>query len=190
MAGQSKERLGYVDALRGVAIVLMVLVHGARAFIDPSYDGGCEPADASAMENLAMGAFLRRDKDGAAQDMERVFELFPVLKERRNQLGGTLSGGEQQMLAIGRALMSRPELLLLDEPSLGLAPKLVETIFETIQEINKAGTTIFLVEQNAQMALTVSNEGYVMETGSIVLADKAAALLANDQVRKAYLGEE
>ncbi|MEE4265151.1 MAG: ABC transporter ATP-binding protein [Desulfobacteraceae bacterium] len=143
----------------------------------------------SCRENLEMGAFLRKDKDGVANDLEQVFELFPVLKDRMQQLGGTLSGGEQQMLAIGRALMSRPQLLLLDEPSLGLAPKLVEKIFETIIEINKSGVTIFLVEQNAHMALTISNTGFVMETGRIVLTDKAAALLENEQVKKAYLGE-
>jgi branched-chain amino acid transport system ATP-binding protein len=143
----------------------------------------------STMENLEMGAFLRRDKAEVANDLERVFELFPVLKDRMHQLGGTLSGGEQQMLAIGRALMSRPELLLLDEPSLGLAPKLVEKIFETVLEINKSGVTIFLVEQNAHMALTISSTGYVMETGRVVLTDKASALLENEQVKKAYLGE-
>jgi branched-chain amino acid transport system ATP-binding protein len=140
-------------------------------------------------ENLEMGAFLRKDKTDVEQDLEWVFSLFPVLKDRMRQLGGTLSGGEQQMLAIGRALMSRPELLLLDEPSLGLAPKLVEKIFETILEINKSGVTIFLVEQNAHMALTISGTGYVMETGRVVLTDKASALLENEQVKKAYLGE-
>ena len=143
----------------------------------------------STMENLEMGAFLRRDKVEVANDLERVFKLFPVLKNRMHQLGGTLSGGEQQMLAIGRALMSRPQLLLLDEPSLGLAPKLVERIFETVLEINNSGVTIFLVEQNAQMALTISSTGFVMETGRIVLTDKASALLENEQVKKAYLGE-
>jgi branched-chain amino acid transport system ATP-binding protein len=141
------------------------------------------------MENLDLGAYLRKDKAGVKEDIDRVFSLFPVLRERSNQAGGTLSGGEQQMLAIGRALMSRPELLLLDEPSLGLAPKLVEKIFETILEINKSGVTIFLVEQNAHMALTISGTGYVMETGSVILTDKAAALLENEQVKKAYLGE-
>jgi len=143
----------------------------------------------SVRENLEMGAFLRKDKDGIREDMEKVFALFPVLKDRVNQIGGTLSGGEQQMLAIGRSLMSRPRLLLLDEPSLGLAPKIVEQIFEIIVEINKSGTTIFLVEQNAHMALTISDIGYVMETGRITLTDDADALLTNDEVKKAYLGE-
>lgn len=141
------------------------------------------------LENLEMGAFLRTDKESVAEDMEWVFSLFPVLKERTGQLGGTLSGGEQQMLAIGRGLMSRPELLLLDEPSLGLAPKLVERIFETVIEINNRGVTIFLVEQNAHMALNISDTGYVMETGRIVLTDKADALLQNEKVKKAYLGD-
>ena len=143
----------------------------------------------STYENLQMGAFLRKDKAEIENDLEWVFSLFPRLKDRTGQLGGTLSGGEQQMLAIGRALMSRPELLLLDEPSLGLAPKLVEKIFETLLEINKSGVTIFLVEQNAHMALTISATGYVMETGRVVLTDKASALLENEQVKKAYLGE-
>jgi len=140
-------------------------------------------------ENLQMGAFLRKDKEGVARDLDWVFGLFPVLKDRTRQLAGTLSGGEQQMLAIGRALMSRPSLLLLDEPSLGLAPKLVEKIFETVLEINKTGVTIFLVEQNAHLALSISSSGYVMETGRIVLSDKAGELLENEQVKKAYLGE-
>jgi branched-chain amino acid transport system ATP-binding protein len=143
----------------------------------------------SVLENLEMGAFLRKDKDGIAEDMEWVFSLFPVLEDRSSQLGGTLSGGEQQMLAIGRSMMSRPELLLLDEPSLGLAPKIVERIFETLIEINRRGTTIFLVEQNAHMALSISGAGYVMETGRVILEDKASRLLENEQVKKAYLGE-
>jgi branched-chain amino acid transport system ATP-binding protein len=141
------------------------------------------------MENLDLGAYLRKDKDGIKQDINRVFELFPVLHERSNQAGGTLSGGEQQMLAIGRALMARPKLLLLDEPSLGLAPILVDAIFEIIRQINNQGTTILLVEQNAQLALQFSNRGYVIETGEIALADKSAQLLKNEQVKKAYLGE-
>ncbi|GAP63579.1 branched-chain amino acid transport system ATP-binding protein [Ardenticatena maritima] len=142
------------------------------------------------LENLEMGAYTRNDPQGIAEDLERVFELFPRLKERRNQQGGTLSGGEQQMLAIGRALMARPKLLLLDEPSMGLAPVLVETIFETIVEINKQGTTILLVEQNALMALEVAHRGYVLQTGQIVLEGPAQELAASEMVRKAYLGEE
>lgn len=143
----------------------------------------------SVMENLDMGAYLRKDRAGVKEDIERVFELFPVLQERQKQHGGTLSGGEQQMLAIGRALMSRPKLLLLDEPSLGLAPIVVDSIFETIKQINEQGTTILLVEQNAQIALQLSQRGYVLETGEIALADTSAELLANEKVRQAYLGE-
>lgn len=141
-------------------------------------------------ENLDMGAFSRQDKDEISQDLERVFTLFPRLKERRTQVAGTLSGGEQQMLATGRALMAHPRLLLMDEPSMGLAPVLVEDIFDTILEINKEGTTILLVEQNAQMALSVSDRGYVMQTGEIVLHDTADNLRENEMVQKAYLGIE
>ena len=138
-------------------------------------------------ENLAMGAFAR-DDDGIAGDLERQYETFPRLKERRAQTAGTLSGGEQQMLAIGRALMARPRLLLLDEPSLGLAPLLVREIFKTSVEINRRGVTVLLVEQNAHMALGVARRGYVLETGRVVLEDEAARLLANEDVKKAYLG--
>ena len=141
-------------------------------------------------ENLKMGAYTRTDKEALRADMERVFELFPRLKERAKQVSGTLSGGEQQMLAIGRALMASPRLLLLDEPSMGLAPLLVETIFDTIRAINAQGTTILLVEQNASIALSLAQRGYVLETGKIVLQDTAEALQANEMVRKAYLGEE
>jgi branched-chain amino acid transport system ATP-binding protein len=141
-------------------------------------------------ENLEMGAFQRSDRAGIREDMDRVFELFPRLAERRNQKAGTMSGGEQQMCAIGRALMARPSLLLLDEPSMGLAPIFVERIFETIVEVNKQGTTILLVEQNALMALDVASRGYVLETGKVVLADEASALAQNEQVRKTYLGEQ
>ena len=141
------------------------------------------------MENLDLGAYLRKDKAGIKEDLDRVFDLFPVLRERSSQAGGTLSGGEQQMLAIGRALMARPKLLLLDEPSLGLAPILVDAIFEIIRHINNQGTTILLVEQNAQLALQFSHRGYVIETGEIALADNSADLLQNEQVKKAYLGE-
>jgi len=140
------------------------------------------------LENLEMGAYLRHDREGVAEDLERVFGLFPRLKERLSQQGGTLSGGEQQMLAMGRALMSRPSLLLMDEPSMGLAPLLVERIFELIQQINRQGTTIFMVEQNANMALSIADRGYVLQTGRIVLADTAENLLQNEMMRKAYLG--
>jgi branched-chain amino acid transport system ATP-binding protein len=141
-------------------------------------------------ENLEMGAFGRNDKPGIAEDVERVYALFPRLRERIVQKGGTLSGGEQQMLAIGRALMARPSVLLLDEPSMGLAPVLVEQIFEIIKDINKQGTTILLVEQNALMALGVATRGYVLQTGAIVLEDSAKALSENEMVQKAYLGLE
>ena len=141
-------------------------------------------------DNLEMGAYGRRVRTTVlSEDFDRVFSLFPVLKERLKQAGGTLSGGEQQMLAIGRALMARPRLLLLDEPSMGLAPQLVDLIFSIIVEINRQGTSILLIEQNAQMALQTAHRGYVIESGEIVLQDDAAKLLGNDQVRKAYLGE-
>jgi branched-chain amino acid transport system ATP-binding protein len=143
----------------------------------------------SVTENLEMGAFQRSDRSEIRQDMDHVFELFPRLHERRNQKAGTMSGGEQQMCAIGRALMARPKLLLLDEPSLGLAPIFVERIFEIVKTINQEGTSILLVEQNALMALDAANRGYVLETGRIVLADDAASLKTNEEVRKTYLGE-
>jgi branched-chain amino acid transport system ATP-binding protein len=143
----------------------------------------------SVTENLEMGAFQRTDKSAFKEDMDRVFELFPRLAERRHQKAGTMSGGEQQMCAIGRALMARPKLLMLDEPSMGLAPIFVERIFETIVEVNKQGTSILLVEQNALMALDVAKRGYVLETGHVALADEAKALAQNPEVRKTYLGE-
>lgn len=145
-------------------------------------------ANLTVMENLEMGAYTRKDKGGIAADLDHVFQLFPRIKERQKQLAGTLSGGEQQMLAISRALMGRPKLLLLDEPSLGLAPQIVNTIFSIIQKINKDGATILLVEQNAFQALKISHRGYVVETGSIVLEGKGSDLLTNEQVRAAYLG--
>jgi branched-chain amino acid transport system ATP-binding protein len=144
----------------------------------------------SVLENLELGAFVRADRDGIAADLERVFTLFPRLRERVAQKGGTLSGGEQQMLAMGRALMARPALLLLDEPSMGLSPILVEAIFRIVQDINRQGTTILLVEQNARMALRVAHRGYVIQTGRIALQDTGAALLRSDLVRKSYLGEK
>jgi len=142
------------------------------------------------LENLEMGAYTRKTKEGFDDDLERVFGLFPRLKERISQKGGTLSGGEQQMLAMGRALMARPRILLLDEPSMGLSPLLVELIFDIIVTINKEGTTILLVEQNALMALTIANRGYVIQTGEIILSDDAAKLKENEMVRKSYLGIE
>ena len=145
-------------------------------------------ANLTVEDNLELGAYRRRDRAEIAKDRQTVFELFPRLQERRRQNAGTLSGGEQQMLAIGRALMSRPRLLLLDEPSLGLAPLLVREIFRTIEEINRQGVTILLVEQNAHMALGIARRGYVLETGRVRLEDGAKALLANEEVRRAYLG--
>jgi branched-chain amino acid transport system ATP-binding protein len=142
----------------------------------------------SVLENLEMGAFTRRDADGVRKDIERVFELFPILAERRAQAGGTLSGGEQQMLAVGRALMTRPKLLVLDEPSLGLAPLIVKKIFDVIAELNREGVTVLLVEQNARMALKLANRGYVLETGEITISASAQELLEDARVASAYLG--
>lgn len=145
-------------------------------------------ADMTVLENLEMGAYLRKDKNAIKEDLEKVYNSFPVLKDRLSQLAGTLSGGEQQMLAMGRAIMSRPKLLLLDEPSMGLAPIFVKEIFNIIQEINKQGTTILLVEQNAMMALKIADYAYVLETGKIVEEGKASELLQKDTIKKAYLG--
>jgi len=156
--------------------------------VSQSPEGRMVFAKLSVEDNLELGAYRRRDRDGIKQDYEKVFRLFPRLLERRKQLSGTLSGGEQQMLAMGRALMSRPRVLLLDEPSLGIAPLLVRDIFKTIGEINREGTTVLLVEQNAHMALGIAQRGYVLETGRVVLEDTAAKLAANDEVRAAYLG--
>ncbi len=145
-------------------------------------------ASQTVKENLELGAYLRKDKDGIKETLDHVYELFPRLKERENQLAGTLSGGEQQMLAMGRALMSKPKVLLLDEPSMGLSPLLVKEIFAIIKEINKAGTTVFVVEQNAKMALEIANRAYVMETGKIVLSGTGEELISSNEVQKAYLG--
>lgn len=142
----------------------------------------------SVMENLEMGAFTRKDKQGIKQDYEKVFSMFPRLKERKNQMAGTLSGGEQQMLAIGRALMMRPKLILLDEPSMGLAPIIVQEIFDIIKDINKSGTTVLLVEQNANMALSIADRAYVIQNGAIALEGLSSDLLKNEEVKKAYLG--
>jgi branched-chain amino acid transport system ATP-binding protein len=141
------------------------------------------------LENLEMGAFTRHDRQGIEEDLERVYALFPRVKERHGQLAGTLSGGEQQMVAMGRALMARPRLLCMDEPSMGLSPAYVEQVFEIIQAINKQGTTIFVVEQNAAMALSIAHRGYVLQTGEVVLSGTAQSLLANEMVQQAYLGE-
>ena len=145
--------------------------------------------DMTVLENLKIGAYLRKDKDGIAKDLQWVYDLFPRLKEREWQLAGTLSGGEQQMLAVGRALMSRPKLLLLDEPSLGLAPLVVQDIFSIIREINNQGVTVLLIEQNANMALKIADLAYVLETGNITMSGTGAELLANDKVKEAYLGK-
>jgi branched-chain amino acid transport system ATP-binding protein len=156
--------------------------------VSQSPEGRMVFANLSVEDNLELGAYRRRDRAAIREDRDRVFQLFPRLLERRKQLSGTLSGGEQQMLAIGRALMSRPRVLLLDEPSLGIAPLLVRDIFKNIVEINRRGTTVLLVEQNAHMALSIAQRGYVLETGRVVLEDAAANLAANDEVRAAYLG--
>lgn len=171
------EAISHLPSHRIVALGISQVPEGRRIF-----------ANLTVRENLEMGAYLRRDRRGVAEDLDRVYTLFPRLKERQKQVAGTLSGGEQQMLAIGRGLMAHPTLLLLDEPSMGLAPLLVKEIFAIIREINAAGTTILLVEQNAHMALSVAHRAYVLETGRIVLGGRAQELACNEQVRKAYLG--
>ena len=188
--------LGMVRALRGTVSfdgrrIDRVPTHRiARLGIAQSPEGRRIFAPMTVLENLELGAFSRADREAIPRDLEHVLTLFPRLRDRLQQKGGTLSGGEQQMLAMGRALMARPEMLLLDEPSMGLSPILVETIFEIIRSINRLGTTILLVEQNARMALRVAHRGYVIQTGRIVLQDAASALLHSDVVRKAYLGEK
>jgi len=185
--GLNRPRSGSV-VLNGVALEKMPTDQIVTQGVSQAPEGRQIFPRMSVQENLEMGAYQRKDKDGIQKDMERVFELFPRLKERFKQAGGTLSGGEQQMLAIGRAMMARPKVLMLDEPSMGLAPILVEQIFEIIKEINEQGSTILLVEQNAMMALSVASRGYVLETGSIVLAGTAEELKNNKQVQDTYLG--
>jgi branched-chain amino acid transport system ATP-binding protein len=188
--------IGLVRALRGT-----VTFSGRRIDQEPTHriarlgiaqspEGRRIFAAMTVLENLELGAFARTDREAIPQDLERVLALFPRLRDRLAQKGGTLSGGEQQMLAMGRALMAKPDMLLLDEPSMGLSPILVEAIFDIIRSINQLGTTILLVEQNARMALRVAHRGYVIQTGRIVLQDAASALLRSDLVRKAYLGEK
>jgi len=171
-------QLNKVPANKIVSLGLSHVPEGRRVF-----------SDLTVKENLELGAYLRKDKKNINEDMEMVFSKFPRLKEREKQQSGTLSGGEQQMLAIGRALMNRPEMLILDEPSMGLAPLIVKDIFDTIVEINKSGTTILLVEQNANMALSIANRAYILETGCIIKSGDAKELLNDDSVKSAYLGE-
>lgn len=187
ISGLLKPKAGSITFL-GQSIV-GVRAHGiVKKGISQVPEGRRVFAEMTVMENLDLGAFVRKDKAGIQQDLKHVFELFPRLEERKNQSAGTLSGGEQQMLAMGRALMSRPKLLLLDEPSMGLAPLLIKEIFNIIVDINKSGTTVLLVEQNANMALSIANRAYVLETGRITLSGKAQDLAASEDVRKAYLG--
>jgi branched-chain amino acid transport system ATP-binding protein len=187
ISGLTPPRTGAIR-LNGEDISLLPAQEIVRLGICQSPEGRRCFSRMTVRENLELGAFLRRDSAGILEDLDRVFDLFPRLKERESQKAGTMSGGEQQMLAIGRALMGQPKLLLLDEPSMGIAPILVERIYETIAEINKQGTTILLVEQNANFALDVSQRGYVLETGKVVMADQSASLRTNPEVQKAYLG--
>ncbi|NLL68062.1 MAG: ABC transporter ATP-binding protein [Clostridiaceae bacterium] len=174
--------------LEGKDITASTAQDRVRMGISQSPEGRRVFPTMTVLENLELGAYLRRDKNNIAEDLKTVYNHFPILADRKKQAAGTLSGGEQQMLAIGRAMMSRPRILLLDEPSMGLAPLLVQEIFNIIKDINKAGTTILLVEQNASMALQIANRAYVMETGSIVLSGTGAELMQSDDIKKAYLG--
>jgi branched-chain amino acid transport system ATP-binding protein len=187
ISGLTPPRTGAIR-LNGQDISLLPAQEIVRLGICQSPEGRRCFSRMTVRENLELGAFLRRDSANIGEDMDRVFDLFPRLKEREVQKAGTMSGGEQQMLAIGRAMMGRPKLLLLDEPSMGIAPILVERIYETIAEINQQGTTILLVEQNANFALDVSQRGYVLETGKVVMSDESASLRTNPEVQKAYLG--
>ena len=188
LSGQIQPRTGTVE-FDGKSIVGMPAFKVAAAGVVQVPEGRRIFSRMTVTENLEMGAYLRKDKAQIQAAQDRVFELFPRLAERAGQKGGTLSGGEQQMLAMGRGLMAEPKLLMLDEPSMGLAPVIVETIFEIIEQLNKEGITILLVEQNAHLALSVADRGYVLETGSIKLKGTGKELLANEEVRKAYLGE-
>ncbi|MDB5077096.1 MAG: hypothetical protein JWO42_3275 [Chloroflexi bacterium] len=174
---------------KGQEIGKMTPSQVVKAGIAPVPEGRRVFSRMSVSENLELGAYVRSDHKAIADDMSRVFDLFPRLKERRKQLAGLMSGGEQQMLAIGRAMMARPTLLIMDEPSMGLSPIFVERVFDTVQSINKQGVTIFMVEQNANMALTIANRGYVLQNGEVVLENDAASLLQSELVRKTYLGE-
>lgn len=187
ISGLLKPKTGTIE-FEGKNIAGMPAQNIVKAGISQVPEGRRVFAEMTVMENLELGAFIRKDKAGIAKDLKMVLERFPRLEERVNQQAGTLSGGEQQMLAMGRALMSRPRLLLLDEPSMGLAPLLIREIFSIIQDINKAGTTVLLVEQNANMALSIANRAYVLETGRITLSGDAKELAASEEVRKAYLG--
>lgn len=187
ISGLLKPKTGSIE-FEGKNIAGVAAQNIVKAGISQVPEGRRVFAEMTVMENLELGAFIRKDKDGIAKDLKMVFERFPRLEERINQQAGTLSGGEQQMLAMGRALMSRPRLLLLDEPSMGLAPLLIKEIFSIIQDINKAGTTVLLVEQNANMALSIANRAYVLETGRITLSGDSKELAASEDVRKAYLG--
>ena len=189
ISGLLRPRKGTIE-FDGDDLTRRSATHIVKAGVAQSPEGRRLFGRMTVLENLEMGAFQRTDKPGIAQDLTRVFDLFPRLAERKSQKAGTLSGGEQQMTAMGRALLARPRLLLLDEPSMGLAPVLVERIFEVIVEINKQGTTVLLVEQNALMALEIAHRGYVLGTGKVALADTAEALRGNEAVRKTYLGED
>lgn len=187
LSGLLKPKSGSIEYL-GASIAGKPAQGIVKAGISHVPEGRRVFSNMSVIENLELGAFLRKDASGIRQDLQKVYELFPRLHERRKQLSGTLSGGEQQMLAMGRALMARPKLLLLDEPSMGLAPLLVKTIFQIIEEINRNGTTILLVEQNANLALSIADRAYVIETGSVVVSGTADELQASEQVKMAYLG--
>ncbi|MBQ0138246.1 MAG: ABC transporter ATP-binding protein [Kurthia sp.] len=187
LSGLLKPKQGSIEYL-GASITKKAAQSIVKAGISHVPEGRRVFSNMTVEENLDLGAYLRNDRPGIAKDMQRVFELFPILLERRKQSAGTLSGGEQQMLAMGRAIMAKPKLLLMDEPSMGLAPLMVKTIFEIIKEINDAGTTILLVEQNAHMALSIADRAYVIETGKVVISGDAKELQASDEVKAAYLG--